>query len=148
MMAVEETVETSLTTLDFEELAKAQATDPEIQRILGQPEGRQSGLKLSRIRQPNGFDLIVDTTKGNRPYLPESGHWRKKAFQIVHGLSHPGKAKSVKLVAEKYVWPNINREVNNRARSCRGCQVNKVHRHVKAPVGQINVPSILSALCQ
>ena len=102
--AVEETVETSLTTLDFEELAKAQATDQEIQRILGQPEGRQSGLKLSKVKQPNGFNLIVDTTKGKpRPYLPESGYWRKKAFHIVHGLSHPGKARTVKLVAEKYV---------------------------------------------
>ena len=138
--AVEETVETSLATLDFEELAKAQATDPEIQRILGQPEDKRSGLKLTKIRQPNGFDLIVDTKKGNRPYLPESGHWRKKAFQIVHGLSHPGKATSVKLVAEKYVWPNLNREVNNWARSCKGCQENKVHRHVKSPVGQIKVP--------
>ena len=108
-MAVEETVETTLTTLDFEELAKAQATDPEIQRILKQADDKRSGLTLAKIKQPNGFDLIVNTKKGNRPYLPESGHWRKKAFQIVHGLSHPGKATSVKLVSEKYVWPNLNR---------------------------------------
>ena len=83
-MAVEEIVEKSLTTLDFKEITKAQATDQEIQRLLGQPEGRQAGLKLRKIKQPNGFDLIVDTTKGNRPYLPESRHWQKKAFQIAH----------------------------------------------------------------
>ena len=60
---VEEVIETALTTLDFEEIARAQTGDEELQRLLGQPDGKQAGMRLGRITQANRPDLIVDKSK-------------------------------------------------------------------------------------
>lgn len=61
-------------------------------------------------------------------------------FQTVHGLSHPGTKASQKLVAAKFVWHGLKKDVREWARTCVVCQRAKVHRHIKAPLAQFSVP--------
>ena len=64
--AVSEVVEVSLQTLDYAQLAMAQANDEEIQRLLAHPE--QTGLKLKKVPINDGHEIICDASTGrDRP---------------------------------------------------------------------------------
>ncbi|BHF63888.1 hypothetical protein SprV_0200688300 [Sparganum proliferum] len=65
---------------------------------------------------------------------------RRAVFQTLHGLSHPGIRASQKLLAERFVWPGMNKDVKAWARSCLSCQRNKVQRHNKSPPGTFPNP--------
>ena len=80
------------------------------------------------------------------PPLPVSAHssplhsaavpaaFRRKVFDTVHGLSQLGANTTVKLVASKFVWHSLSKQVRNWAKTCLDCQPTKVHHHVKAPL--------------
>nr|VZI26166.1 unnamed protein product [Spirometra erinaceieuropaei] len=73
------------------------------------------------------------STPFRRPYVPAS--MRRAVFQTLHGLSHPGIRASQKLLAERFVWPGLNKDVKAWTRSCLCCQRNKIQRHNKSPSG-------------
>ncbi|BHF73781.1 hypothetical protein SprV_0401686400 [Sparganum proliferum] len=56
-------------------------------------------------------------------------------FTAPHNLSHPRVRTTVKLIADRFVWPNINRDVRRWTRSCLSCQRAKTHRHTITPPG-------------
>ncbi|KAJ8417711.1 hypothetical protein AAFF_G00225540 [Aldrovandia affinis] len=66
--------------------------------------------------------------------------WRRKAFDVIHGLSHPGRKPSRRLVTEKFVWHGMKKDIRDWVKTCIACQRTKVHRHVKAPLEQFTVP--------
>ena len=70
------------------------------------------------------------STGSPRPLVPAS--WRKKIFDIIHNLSHPSIRTSRKLVASKFVWHGMQKEVGLWAKQCIGCQSAKVQAHTKA----------------
>lgn len=51
-----------------------------------------------------------------------------------HQLSHPGVMATTRLIQERYVWPNINRDCRNFVRQCIACQRAKIQRHTKSPL--------------
>ncbi|GFX59543.1 uncharacterized protein K02A2.6 [Trichonephila clavipes] len=73
-----------------------------------------------------------------RPFIPKD--YRKIVFQHLHGLSHPGIAASTKLATQRFVWPNIRRDIKTWVNSCHPCQRSKIYRHTKAPIGTFALP--------
>ena len=61
-------------------------------------------------------------------------------FYTLHGLSHPGVRATRKLVARKYVWHGLGRQVGEWAKSCIACQRTKVNFHHRAPLCKYNEP--------
>ncbi|KAA3671288.1 uncharacterized protein DEA37_0000083, partial [Paragonimus westermani] len=83
--------------------------------------------------------IICDNTLGYpRPVVPHS--LRKAVFEALHNLSHPGIRASLRLVADRFVWPNMNRDVRHRARCCPACQRSKVNRHTNTPLETFSTP--------
>lgn len=114
---------------DYQALAESQERDEELKEA-----GSFTSLKLRKIVVP-GTDtsIICDTSTGRpRPYLTLP--FRRAAFDRLHGLSHPGVRATLRLVAERYVWPHINTDCRQWAKSCLQCQRSKVTRHTSAPL--------------
>ena len=80
----------------------------------------------------------VTSTGRPRPLVPDT--WQRTVFDAVHDLSHPSIRATKQLVAAKFVWPGVRKQVGIRAKTCLRCQAAKVHRHTTAPVDQF-VPS-------
>nr|VZH98237.1 unnamed protein product [Spirometra erinaceieuropaei] len=99
-----------------------------------------SGLQLRDVPLTTGSGTILCdvSTPFHRPFVPAS--MRPAVFQTLHELSHPGIRASQKLLAERFVWPGMNKDVKAWARSCLSCQRNKVQRHNKSPPGTFPSP--------
>ena len=122
--------------IDLEALAVAQSHDDESQRLCVCP----TSLRLQCIPIPDSqHTLICDVLQGRpRPLIPLA--WRRDIFNSLHSLSHPGIKASRHLIAERYVWPNMKRDIANWTRACPECQQSKIQRHVKAPLQVFPVP--------
>ena len=122
--------------IDLAQLAAAQSADPEMEII-----GRNTSLQLQRVPLTTSDGTIMcDISTGNpRPIVPQA--LRKEVFNTLHNLSHPGIRASVKLVAQRFVWPKMNSDVANWARTCIDCQRAKIHRHTKTPLGTFDTPT-------
>lgn len=123
---------------EYEDLDKAQRMDNELAELL---EPGSTKLKLEKVIIPGtGISLICDTSTGRpRPYVPPS--LRRAIFNTLHSLSHPGAKASIRLVADRYVWPSINKDCREWSRTCEPCQRSKVSRHNMAPLGTFDTPS-------
>ena len=122
--------------VDYTEMATAQTTDPEMSAY----RTACSNLVLEDISfGPTGQMLLCDVSTGQpRPIVPTS--MRRRVFDTVHGLSHPGARATKKLIASKFVWHGLRKQVAGWARTCIPCQTAKVHRHVKAPLVPFEAP--------
>ncbi|BHF78575.1 hypothetical protein SprV_0602168800 [Sparganum proliferum] len=99
-----------------------------------------SGLLLKDVPLTTGSGTILCdvSTPFHRPFVPAS--MRQVVFQTLHGLSHPGIRASQKPLAERFVWPGMNKDVKAWAQSCLSCQRNKVQRYNKSPPGTFPSP--------
>lgn len=124
-------------TINFEDLAKFQETDPELQDLIR----NGSSLKLEKVATPTGnAQVLCDTSSATpRPYL--TPQLRKQAFESLHNLHHPGCSATVRLVTQSYVWPGIRKDCREWARQCLPCQTSKVTRHTKSPPSSYLTPS-------
>jgi hypothetical protein len=72
--------------------------------------------------------IYCETSTGKpRPYVPAP--LRLQVFQSVHDLSHTGTKATAKLVAQRFVWPGVQKDCRTWARACLACQRSKVSRH-------------------
>ena len=138
--ALSRTVINSISTeiaIDYTELAASQENDEEIRAY----RTAVTGLKVEDITfGPQGKTLLCDVSLGHpRPIIPSS--WRRRIFEAVHNLSHPSIRATRTLVAKKFMWHGINKDVSAWAKACTACQKSKVQRHVKAPLAQFKVPT-------
>jgi transposase InsO family protein len=62
-------------------------------------------------------------------------------FQSVHGLSHPGTKATAKLVAQRFLWPGVQKDCHTWARACQSCRCSKVSRHTVTPLGEFTPPA-------
>ena len=72
-----------------------------------------------------------------RPMVPVS--WRTHIFNTYHNLSHPGQKSTVKLVSDRYYWPNLGPQVAQWVKECKGCQEVKHTARIKPPMKPIPV---------
>nr|VZI09766.1 unnamed protein product [Spirometra erinaceieuropaei] len=128
----------SITTdaIDFTLMAEAQRSDDE----LFQYSHEDSSLRLQDVPLPTGTGTITcDLSTGHeRPFVAAT--LRRRVFNALHNLSHPGVRATVKLITDRFVWPNINRDVRRWTRSCLLCQRTKTHRHTITPPGTFATP--------
>ncbi|CAH8543108.1 unnamed protein product [Schistosoma haematobium] len=121
--------------ISLETLAKLHADDAELKACK-----EKSSLDLKPVPTPLSDEFIMcDTSTGNnRPFVPHA--CRRKIFQHLHGLSHPGIRATTKLITERFVWPKINSDVKRWTRSCLQCQRSKTQKHTYSPIGKFPIP--------
>jgi len=84
--------------------------------------------------------VYCDVSTGRaRPVVPPD--FRRKVFDIIHNLSHPGVKPTRRLIAEKFVWHGLSKQVNRWTKECPECQASKVQTHTRAPLGPFIVPN-------
>ena len=122
--------------IDLSLMADEQLLDADYRRISADPN---SGLSFRKVDIGNK-DLIVDVSNGNpRPFVPFA--WRRRIFDAVHGLGHPGVHRTQQAISDRFVWPSVKADATRWARECVACQQAKVTRHVTPPIGNFEVPS-------
>ena len=117
-------------TIDFQSMELAQQSDAELHQL----QESDTSLDLRTILLPSSpTPLICDMSTGNpRPWVPEC--LRRTVFNSLHQLSHLGIQATQKLIATRFVWPGINRDVRQWTRSCPQCQRSKIQCHTTAPL--------------
>lgn len=123
--------------VDLGIIANEQNTDTELAHYLK----NESSLRIKKLTIPGShIQLYCDvSTTTPRPFVPKV--LRKKVFDSLHLLSHPGANASTKLVAQRYVWPQIRKDCREWSKTCLACQRTKVNRHVSTPLGTFDLPS-------
>lgn len=123
--------------IDYDRLADEQSRDPTLQNLLnGKTSLQLKPLKMSLCSK----DIICDIASDKiRPYVPLS--MQKDIFHMLHGLAHPGARSTRKLISDRFVWKNMNRDISEWSRNCLRCQQCKVQRHTKSPLGHFKGPS-------
>lgn len=79
--------------------------------------------------------LLCDKSIIPRPIVPESE--RFKLFKHFHEMSHSNWKATARLITSRFTWPSSQKDIKEWAKSCLKCQQNKVTRHTKTPVGEI-----------
>jgi hypothetical protein len=121
--------------IDLAAIAAAQVSDPEIEQLR-----RSSSLKIENVPMHSSEGTIICDTSQRipRPVIPLA--FRRQVFETLHNMSHPGIRSTVKMVTERFVWRNINRDVRIWSQACLHCQRSKVHRHTRSPLGSFVAP--------
>lgn len=122
--------------VDLEALARDQTLDADFQRLCRDPK---SSLDFRRV-DLGRTSILVDVSNGPaRPFVPFS--WRRKVFESVHNVGHPGIERTRQAVTTKFIWPSMKADVARWTRECIVCQRSKVTRHVTPPIGNFVVPN-------
>ncbi|KAL1264199.1 hypothetical protein QQF64_004554 [Cirrhinus molitorella] len=98
-------------------MAVDQTTDPEIQSL----KTSTTGLQIENVVFDDvGTTLLCDVSTGKpRPIVPTQ--WKRQVFNAIHDLSHPGTKASQRLVAAKFVWHGLKKDVRDWANTCVEC---------------------------
>ena len=121
--------------IDLEEMAVDQPLDQDFQKFSADA---RSGLNFKKV-DLGRTQLIVDISNGPaRPFVPYS--WRKRVFETIHNLGHPGVERTRQTVASKFYWPTLRADTSKWARECLSCQQAKVTRHTTPAIGEFVVP--------
>nr|GFT69326.1 transposon Ty3-I Gag-Pol polyprotein [Nephila pilipes] len=125
--------------VDFNKMAREQQKDSQLQDILAGSCPTSLVLQPLPVGQPP-ITLHCDVSMDRiRPFVPKM--FRREIFNNLHALSHPGVRASLKMVAERYVWPSMRQDVVLWARTCLQCQRAKVSRHTRSEIGKFELPS-------
>lgn len=112
-------------------MAEAQKTDDALQKLLS---NKQTSLQLKNVTIPGGDTELICDVSGNsiRPFVPNK--FRTIIIDKLHQLSHPGIRATIKLVQQRFVWPNMHKDCKQFVQHCIPCQRAKIHRHTKSPI--------------
>ena len=117
-------------TIDYAAIAADQVSDSELQHLKDNPS-----LVMKKVTLPDsGIFLYADVSIDSvRPYVPQQH--RQQVFLQVHGLSYPGIRASQQLIASRFFWEGINKDVRlwTWTGTCIKCQSSKVTRHTRSP---------------
>ena len=126
-------------TIDLDALATAQRSDEELNQFRSDPSSSPFDFQDHPI--PTSTNTIAcDISTGKpQPFVPKA--FRRSIFQSLHNLSHQGIKATQRLITNRYVWPNINRDVRQWTRTCLHCHRCKLHRHTSAPLSTFEIPT-------
>ena len=124
--------------VDFTALATDQETDVELQQLRS---SSTTALQLQLITVPGSpVSLWCDVSTGtSRPFVTPA--FRQSVFESVHHLAHPGTRATHKLIANRFVWSGMGKDITALVRNCVQCQRVKIQRHTRSPVGSFVPPS-------
>jgi len=121
------------TTPSAARMAAEQATCPHVAILHRSPR-----LQIT-TQDVQGVPLLGDTSTGTfRPLVPQT--LRRSVFDSLHGLAHPGRRATRRLISSRFVWQGLAKEVNTWSSQCLQCQRSKIHRHVHVLPEKIPVP--------
>lgn len=109
-------------------LSNEQSRDDELKQLLASPN---STLSLKRLTWgPDHTPIYCDLTGEEiRPYIPVS--LREEVIQLFHAPAHPSAKVTDRLIRQRYIWPNLHRNVVTFCKNCTDCQRSKISRHTK-----------------
>jgi hypothetical protein len=98
----------------YDALAASKDGDDELRTL----HGSTNVLRLEKLSVPSTtVSIYCDTSAGRSlPYVP--GPLRLEVFQSVHDMSHPGTKAMVKLVAQRFLWPGVQKDCRTWVRAC------------------------------
>ena len=67
--------------------------------------------------------------------------WRQRVFDLFHGLSHPSNRATRNLIASKFVWKGLQKQIGHWVRTCIPCQSSNIQTHIRAPLETFQVPN-------
>ena len=122
--------------IDYRAMARAQQQDAEVQAY----RTASSSFQLEDIPfGTQGVTLLCDMSTGHaRPIVP--ANWRRQVFDLIHGLSHPSIRTTRKLIATKFVWNGLQKQIGIWSKQCTACQTSKIQTHIRAPLEKFNMP--------
>ena len=129
-------IDTVICGVSFEEVAKAQEQCPDVLAS----RTSITNLQLQDITlSPNGSRVLCDISRGHpRPIVPVI--LRRRVFDQIHNLAHPGIRATKRLISERFVWHRMAADITRWCTECVPCHASKVQTHTKAPVVQMPVP--------
>lgn len=135
---IENTEVSEIHSIDYKNLQYEQKIDDELKILIS--SNNRSILDLVLINIPGtNYNIYCDTSNNKtRPYIPLK--LRKIYFNLIHNLNHPGINSSTKLITDRFVWPNINKDCNLMSKQCVKCQRSKINRHNQRPLTKFLVP--------
>jgi len=95
-------------------------------------------ISLADCKEMNGRLFYRDCL-----FVPDHTPLRLRLLQDHHdppAMGHPGRAKTLELLARKYYWPSMRKDVDRFVRNCRVCRRTKSTRH--APYGVLKPLSV------
>ena len=117
-------------------LSVEQRKDKELKHILN---SNTHPLKLQKFTTDSQQAIYCEIRdKVFRPYIPLS--LRKDLINLFHSLSHPSARVTDRLIRQKYIWPNLTRDVASYCRTCLRCQTSKVSRNNKTKPAKFDFP--------
>lgn len=123
----------------LETIQQEQLKDVELQNLIANSSSHSLSLKKITFAGMTKPMYCDDSTDSFRPYVPTT--LRKKVFNELHSLSHPGIKASQELVSSHYVWYNMKKDIQAWTKSCQACQRNKTQVHTKSPLVSFPPPS-------
>ncbi|CAH8462440.1 unnamed protein product [Dicrocoelium dendriticum] len=127
---------TGISSIDFQRMARLQKAMP----LPTHTDKQSSSLKIRPFPIPSAPGTIdCDMATNNpRPWVPEP--MRREIFNALHNVSHPGIRATLRLIAQRFVWPNMNVDIRKWAKHCIPCQRSKVVRHTHSDTGTFAQP--------
>ena len=123
--------------VDFEAMAKAQVTDPELRALQTSSSSSLQFTTVPHLASPT--TLVCDMSTGtSRPFVPID--FRRAVFNSLHSLSHPGINATQQLIADRFVWPGMNADIRAWTKSCLHCQRAKIQSHTVTPLSTFATP--------
>ena len=132
-------VETIRLPLEFDlvELARLQKDDPELAQLR---ESSDHSLNLKCIKWGEDHNRIFCDLSGPafRPYIPAP--LRKRVFELFHNPAHGSAKVTDQVIRQRYVWPDMQREIKALYKNCLDCQQSKISRHDTTNPSQFTAP--------
>lgn len=129
----------SIEQINIEKLAESQKIDKEMKAFLANNE---SALQIKLVTLPNSTKAVAcDVSTGHvRPFI--TTEFRQQAFESIHNLAHSSKRTTVKQITERFVWPDMKKDVTEMVKTCLSCQKSKIAQHNKTAIENFKVPDL------
>ena len=149
---------------DVVDMRRAQHDDPNIGPFI-QYVTRNERPRISKV--PHGpeaakylreFDRLVvqrgvlyrhtQTEDGERDQIVLPKKFRDRVLEGLHDdVGHPGRDKTLSLVKERFFWPRMTTDIDDRIRSCERCVLRKGPTTVRAPLVNITTTQPMELVC-
>ena len=96
--------------------------------------------KILNCSENSNQKMWFDTSSNvNRILTPTK--FQRMIFDHVHGLAHVGVKPTIKMLSERYFWPEMKKHVRTWVKSCLSCQKNKIGRHTRSKLVPLPEPT-------
>lgn len=123
---------------DLNNLSIAQQADTDLLQFVNNYSGQKHVFGQVKLPDSDRHVICELSRPAPRPLVPDV--LRRPITLQLHSLVHPGRKASVRLVSDRFFWPDMAKTIRGWVASCIPCQKSKVHRHIRTPTEFIPVP--------